>query len=199
MILPILPYGNPILKTKALEINKSYPKLKDLIKNMWETMYSANGGGLAAPQIGLSIRIFVIDTFPFSEQEELSKKESMELSSFKKVFINPKIIEENGEDWDFNEGCLSIPEVRADIKRSKNISIKYFDNTISNSKKNIKEDSLFVCFNEAINFDIYENEIKFKSLVLFKNTGISLPKNTIVNTKFNKNTLLLEIENINIS
>lgn len=127
MILPILPYGNPILKAKALEINKSYPKLKDLIKNMWETMYSANGVGLAAPQIGLSIRIFVIDTFPFSEQEELSKKESMELSSFKKVFINPKIIEENGEDWDFNEGCLSIPDIREDISRKESIKIKFLD------------------------------------------------------------------------
>ena len=127
MILPILPYGNPILKAKALEINKSYPKLKDLIKNMWDTMYSANGVGLAAPQIGLSIRIFVIDTFPFSEQEELSKKESMELSSFKKVFINPKIIEENGKDWDFNEGCLSIPDIREDIFRKESIKINFLD------------------------------------------------------------------------
>ena len=127
MILPILPYGNPILKAKALEINKSYPKLKDIIKNMWETMYSANGVGLAAPQIGLSIRIFVIDTFPFSEQEELSKKESMELSSFKKVFINPKIIEENGKDWDFNEGCLSIPDIREDISRKESIKINFLD------------------------------------------------------------------------
>ena len=127
MILPILPYGNPILKAKALEINKSYPKLKDIIKNMWETMYSANGVGLAAPQIGLSIRIFVIDTFPFSEQEELSKKESIELSSFKKVFINPKIIEENGKDWDFNEGCLSIPDIREDISRKESIKINFLD------------------------------------------------------------------------
>ena len=127
MILPILPYGNPILKAKALEINKSYPKLKDLIKNMWDTMYSANGVGLAAPQIGLSIRIFVIDTFPFSEQEELSKKESMELSSFKKVFINPKIIEQSGEDWDFNEGCLSIPDIREDISRKESIKINFLD------------------------------------------------------------------------
>ncbi|MBK78473.1 MAG: peptide deformylase [Flavobacteriaceae bacterium] len=127
MILPILPYGNPILRAKALEINKSYPKLKDLIKNMWDTMYSANGVGLAAPQIGLSIRIFVIDTFPFSEQEELSKKESMELSTFKKVFINPKIIEHSGEDWDFNEGCLSIPDIREDISRKESIKINFLD------------------------------------------------------------------------
>ena len=84
-------------------------------------------------------------------------------------------------------------------KRNLKISIKYFDNTISNSKKIIEEDSLFLCFNEATNLDIYENETKFKSLVLFKNTGISLPKNTMVNSKFNKNTLLLEIKNVDIS
>ena len=134
MILPIIPYGNPILKTKALNINESYPDLKELIKNMWETMYSANGVGLAAPQIGLSVRIFIVDTFPFSEQEEFSKKEAEELSSFKKVFINPNIIEENGEDWDFNEGCLSIPDIREDISRKEFIKIKYFDeNFTSNS------------------------------------------------------------------
>ncbi len=127
MILPILPYGNPILKTKALEINESYPKLKDLLKNMWKTMYSANGVGLAAPQIGLSIRVFIIDTFPFSEQEELSKRESSELASFKKVFINPKIIEQNGNDWDFNEGCLSIPDIREDVSRKELIKISFLD------------------------------------------------------------------------
>ena len=118
MILPIVSYGSSVLKKTAKEITSDYPNLSELIANMWETMYAANGVGLAAPQIGLSIRIFVIDTFPFSEQEELSKKESMELSSFKKVFINPKIIEENGEDWDFNEGCLSIPDIREDISRT---------------------------------------------------------------------------------
>ncbi len=127
MILPILPYGNPILKTKALEINESYPKLKDLLKNMWETMYSANGVGLAAPQIGLSIRIFIIDTFPFSEQEELSMRESSELASFKKVFINPKIVEQNGNDWDFNEGCLSIPDIREDVSRKELIKLSFLD------------------------------------------------------------------------
>ena len=132
MILPILRYGSPILKTKALEINESYPKLKDLLNNMWETMYSANGVGLAAPQIGLSIRIFIIDTFPFSEQEELSKRESSELASFKKVFINPKIIEQNGNDWDFNEGCLSIPDIREDVSRKEIIKINFLNENFEN-------------------------------------------------------------------
>ena len=125
--MPILAYGSPILKQKARPIDNSFKELDSLIMNMWDTMYSANGVGLAAPQIGLSIRIFVIDTFPFSEQEELSKKESMELSSFKKVFINPKIIEENGEDWDFNEGCLSVPDIREDISRKESIKINFLD------------------------------------------------------------------------
>jgi peptide deformylase len=97
---------------------------------MWETMYSANGVGLAAPQIGLSIRIFIIDTSPFSKDEELSEKESRELSSFKKVFINPKIIKQNGKDWDFNEGCLSIPDIREDVSRKESIRISFLDENL---------------------------------------------------------------------
>ena len=127
MILPIVGYGHPVLKTRAKKINKSSESLSNIIDNMWETMYNANGVGLAAPQIGLSIRLFIVDTKPFSDDESLSQQENNKLKSFKKVFINPEILEENGEAWDFNEGCLSIPEVRADIKRSKTIKIKYFD------------------------------------------------------------------------
>ena len=127
MILPIVGYGHPVLKTKAKRINEYFESLQEIIDNMWETMYNATGVGLAAPQIGLSIRLFIIDTKPFSDDESLSHNESLKLKSFKKVFINPEILDENEEAWDFNEGCLSIPEVRADIKRSKTIKIKYFD------------------------------------------------------------------------
>ncbi len=127
MILPIVGYGHPVLKTKAKKINNSFESLSNIINNMWETMYNANGVGLAAPQIGLSIRLFIVDTKPFLDDENFSQQENLKLKSFKKVFINPEILEENGEAWDFNEGCLSIPEVRADIKRSKTIKIKYFD------------------------------------------------------------------------
>ena len=127
MILPIVGYGHPVLKTKAKKINKSFESLSNIINNMWETMYNANGVGLAAPQIGLSIRLFIVDTKPFSDDESLNQEESLKLKSFKKVFINPEILDENGEAWDFNEGCLSIPEVRADIKRSETIKIKYYD------------------------------------------------------------------------
>ena len=127
MILPIVGYGHPVLKTKAKKINKSFESLSNIINNMWETMYNANGVGLAAPQIGLSIRLFIVDTKPFSDDESLDQEESLKLKSFKKVFINPEILDENGEAWDFNEGCLSIPEIRADVKRSETIKIKYYD------------------------------------------------------------------------
>lgn len=127
MILPITAYGTPVLKKKATPITKDYPNLDQLIQNMWETMYNANGVGLAAPQIGLSIRLFVIDATPFAEDEELNEEDKKELQQFKKVFINPTILEEEGNEWDFNEGCLSIPEVREDVFRKPKIKIEYFD------------------------------------------------------------------------
>jgi peptide deformylase len=127
MILPIVAYGAAVLKRKADEIDPSYPNLKELIENMWETMYSAHGVGLAAPQIGLSIRLFVIDASPFVDEEEMSKEEVKTLQSFKKVFINPIILEEQGALWNFNEGCLSIPDVREDVSRKDQITLQYQD------------------------------------------------------------------------
>jgi peptide deformylase len=127
MILPIVAYGAAVLKRKADEIDPSYPNLKELIENMWETMYSAHGVGLAAPQIGLSIRLFVIDASPFVDEEEMSKEEVKTLQSFKKVFINPIILEEQGALWNFNEGCLSIPDVREDVSRKEQITLQYLD------------------------------------------------------------------------
>jgi peptide deformylase len=126
MILPIVAYGNPVLKKKAKNITQDYPELDQFIYNMWETMYKASGVGLAAPQVGVGIRLFVVDASPFAEDEELSQEEKEQLSGFKKVFINPEL-EESGEEWAFNEGCLSIPEVREDIYRQEKIHITYFD------------------------------------------------------------------------
>lgn len=120
MILPVIAYGTPVLKKKAENIGPDYPKLDELIENMWDTMYEAQGVGLAAPQIGLSIRLFIVDADPFSDEEP-------ELEGFKKIFINAEIIEESGEEWDFNEGCLSIPDVREDVSRKPKIKIKYQD------------------------------------------------------------------------
>ncbi|MDR6301418.1 peptide deformylase [Mesonia maritima] len=127
MILPIVAYGDPVLKKKAKDIPEDYPQLQELIDNMWETMYNAHGVGLAAPQIGKSIRLFLVDASPFSEDEDLTDEESEQLKTLKKAFINPQILEETGDEWAFNEGCLSIPEVREDVFRKPEITIEYFD------------------------------------------------------------------------
>jgi peptide deformylase len=127
MILPIIAYGNPVLKIKCKEIHFNYPDLDNLIKNMWETMYSANGVGLAAPQIGRQIRLFIVDASPFSEDKEISLVERNKLKTFKKIFINPRIIWSSSNFCSFNEGCLSIPYVREDIKREDEIEIQYLN------------------------------------------------------------------------
>ncbi len=127
MILPIVSYGTSVLKKVADEIKPDYPGLNKLIENMWETMYASNGVGLAAPQIGLSIRLFIVDASSFIDEENMDKEEIKTLNSFKKVFINPKIINENGSLWQFNEGCLSIPEIREDVSRKEEISISFFN------------------------------------------------------------------------
>ena len=127
MILPIVAYGDPVLKKKAKDIPEDYPKLEELINNMWDTMYNAYGVGLAAPQVGLPIRMFMIDPAPFAEDEELEEAEQEALKDMRKVFINPKITEETGEEWAFSEGCLSIPEVREDVFRQPDITIEYYD------------------------------------------------------------------------
>lgn len=127
MILPIVGYGDPVLRKKAEDISKDDPNLKQIIADMYETMYNAYGVGLAAPQVGLSIRLFVIDTKPFSEDEDLTKEEQEQLAGFRKTFINPVITKEDGEEWGFNEGCLSIPEVREDVYRHERITIEYYD------------------------------------------------------------------------
>jgi len=127
MILPIVAYGDPVLRKVAVEINADYPELNTLIANMKETMYNASGVGLAAPQIGKAIRLFLIDASPFAEDKELSKKDRDVLEGFNRVFINAKILKEEGEEWVFNEGCLSIPDVREDVYRQPEITIEYQD------------------------------------------------------------------------
>lgn len=127
MILSIYGYGESVLRKVGEEITPEYPNLKEIITNMHETMYHAFGVGLAAPQIGLPIRLFVVDTEPFSESEDISKEEAAALKKFKQTFINAKIIKEEGDLWSFNEGCLSIPDVREDVFRHDTITIEYFD------------------------------------------------------------------------
>ncbi|WP_316802451.1 peptide deformylase [Pedobacter nototheniae] len=117
MKLPIVAYGDPVLKKVGTDIEKDYPQLKELIANMFDTMYYANGVGLAAPQVGLPIRLFIVDTGVDDDGN----------SGYKRVFINAEILEETGEPWFFNEGCLSIPDIRENISRKPNIKIKYVD------------------------------------------------------------------------
>jgi peptide deformylase len=127
MILPVVAYGDPVLRKRAESITKDYPKLEMLIENMKETMYGAFGVGLAAPQIGLPIRLFLVDTEPFAEDETFTKEEQEELKGFKRTFINAEIIKEEGDEWAFNEGCLSIPDVREDVFRQPKVTIRYQD------------------------------------------------------------------------
>jgi peptide deformylase len=127
MILPIIAYGDPVLRKVGIEIDKEYPELKTLIANMKETMYNASGVGLAAPQVGIAIRLFIIDASPFAEDEDLTDEDRATLKTFNRVFINAKITKEEGEEWSFNEGCLSIPDVREDVSRQPKVTIEYQD------------------------------------------------------------------------
>ncbi|MGB0839020.1 MAG: peptide deformylase [Chitinophagales bacterium] len=125
MILPIIAYGDPVLKKEAKAIDDDYSNLQTLLANMYETMYNASGVGLAAPQIGLSIRLFIVD----SEQvfEDMDEEESKGEVGIKKVFINPEIVETSGKEWTYTEGCLSIPDIREDVKRQETVVINYLD------------------------------------------------------------------------
>lgn len=120
MIYPIIAYGDPVLRKKSEEITPDYPNLAQILENLWETMYNADGVGLAAPQVGYSIRIFVIDARAAAEDDPAAK-------DFKKAFINPQIIELSGQPWIMEEGCLSLPELREDVSRPDTVRIKYFD------------------------------------------------------------------------
>jgi peptide deformylase len=121
MILPITVFGDPLLRKVAKPIENNYDGLFELIENMYETMYNADGVGLAAPQVGLSIRLFIVDASPAASDDE------PELEDFKKVFINPVILEKSGEPWVFEEGCLSLPNIRENVMREEEVVIRYQD------------------------------------------------------------------------
>lgn len=130
MILPIYAYGHPILRKETEEIEELNEETKTLIENMFETMYGSHGVGLAAPQIGKALRLFIVDASPFAEEEaenEEEEKENEFLKTFKRVFINPIIEEEHGEEWGFEEGCLSIPGIREEVWRQDNVVLSYYN------------------------------------------------------------------------
>ncbi|MES2679088.1 MAG: peptide deformylase [Bacteroidota bacterium] len=144
MILPIVVYGDPVLRKVGVDIDKNYEGLDQLIKDMFETMYKAKGVGLAAPQVGKAIRLFLVDTKPFSEtdeddeDDEFTPAQRKELESFKRVFINAKVITEEGTEWKFNEGCLSIPKIREDVSRKPDIEIEYQDEKFVKHREKFK-------------------------------------------------------------
>lgn len=138
MILPIVAYGHPILRKVAEDISPDYPELDKLIEDMWETMYASNGVGLAAPQINKGIRIFVVDSaqiFANMDEDEKREENYPDAPGIKQVFINAHIVEEIGDDWAYNEGCLSIPKVREDIYRAEEVTLEYMD---QHFKKHVK-------------------------------------------------------------
>lgn len=120
MIYPVTVYGDPLLRKRAIPVDKDMEGLDEIIGNMWETMYHSDGVGLAAPQVGLSLRLFVVDATSGADEEP-------ELKDFKKVFINPEVVDITGEEWIMNEGCLSLPEIREDVKRPDTVKLRYQD------------------------------------------------------------------------
>ncbi|MEO6820830.1 MAG: peptide deformylase [Ginsengibacter sp.] len=128
MVLPIVAYGNPVLRKMGKEINADYTDLQKLISDMWETMYNSNGVGLAAPQINRDIRLFLMDSVQIIQNLEDDEKNSFPGDAgYKGVFINASIVEEGGLDWAYNEGCLSIPKIREDIMRKESVTMHFHD------------------------------------------------------------------------
>jgi len=159
MILPVVAYGHPVLKKKTTEIEPSYPNLKGFIDDMFETMYQSDGVGLAAPQVNQSIRVFIVDTTPFVEKHPETK-------DFKRVFVNAKIYKEEGEEWSFNEGCLSFPGLREDIIRKPVIHMTYMDENFQ------PHDERF----EGINARVIQHEYDHIEGIVFVDRMSSLKK-----------------------
>ena len=140
MILPIVAYGAAVLRKMSPAIEADYPGLALLIEDMWETMYESNGVGLAAPQINKNIRLFVMDSAQIFANREQEDEVYPDAPGIKKVFINAKVLETGGKEWVYNEGCLSIPDVREDVYRNETITIEYFDENFN------KKTEVYLCF-----------------------------------------------------
>ncbi len=168
MIYPIVGYGHQALRTPASEIPEDYPDLVQLVADMFETMYNAQGVGLAAPQVGLSIRMFVVDGSPMKEDYEY-------LDGFKKVFINPQKLEESGETWGFEEGCLSIPDIRETVTRHETIRLTYLDEHFTPHEESF----------EGMKARIVQHEYDHLEGILFTD-HISPMRRKILKTRLNK-------------
>lgn len=186
MLLPIVAYGDPVLKREGAEIDKDHKGLKELIADMFETMYSANGVGLAAPQVSQSIRLFIIDASPFADDEDDEGNpdpKAIGVKGLKKVFINPIIEEEKGEEWAFEEGCLSIPTIREDVFRKEKITITYFD-----EKFNFHEDSY-----EGYAARVIQHEYDHIEGILFTDHLSPLKKRLLIKKLTNISKGLIEV------
>ena len=185
MILPIVVYGDPVLRKVGTDIDKNYEGLDQLISDMFDTMYKAKGVGLAAPQIGKAIRLFV-DTKPFAESDdddeddEFTPEQKKELEAFKKVFINARILSEEGAEWKFNEGCLSIPKIREDVSRKPEIEIEFMDENFVKHKQ--KFDGLIARVIQH-EYDHIEGKLFTDKISPFKRKMISGKLNDISNGK----------------
>lgn len=188
MVLPIVVYGDPVLRKVGVDIDKNYEGLEKLIADMFETMYKAKGVGLAAPQVGKAIRLFIVDTHPFAEmdedddedEEEFTAEQRKELEGFKKIFINARVINEEGTEWKFSEGCLSIPKIREDVIRKPDLELEYYDeNFVKHTQK----------FNGVIarviqhEYDHIEGKLFTDKISPFKRKMISGKLNDIANGK----------------
>ena len=181
MILPIVAYGSPILRKVAEEIDTDYPNLSALLDNMWETMYSSNGVGLAAPQINKSIRLFVIDSEQiFDNQEENEKGQYPDEPGFKGVFINAKIVELSGDQWSYNEGCLSIPKVRGDVNRHQNVTLDYCDENFQKHTRTFNGITARVILHE---YDHIEGKLFIDHISAFKRTLVKSKLDDIMKGK----------------
>jgi peptide deformylase len=157
--MPIFAYGQPVLRKVAEDIDQDYPNLPKLLDDMWETMYAAKGVGLAAPQVGLGIRLFLVDTVQVMEEGEEDK-------GIKQAFINATILEEEGKAWAYEEGCLSIPDIRADVMRQPRIRIEYQDENFEFHEKTF----------EGINARVIQHEYDHVEGILFTDHISSLKK-----------------------
>lgn len=188
MVLPIVVYGDPVLRKVAQDIDSNYEGLNQFIKDMFETMYNANGLGLAAPQVGKSIRLFIVDATPFAEKDEddeesdekFTPAQLEELRNFKKVFINPRLLNEEGEEWKFNEGCLSIPKINEDVSRQEQITIEYFDEQF---KKHTETYNSVIARVIQHEYDHIEGKLFTDRISPFKRKMLSGKLNDIANGK----------------
>lgn len=186
MVLPIVVYGDPVLRKVGVDIDKNYEGLDQLIKDMFETMYKAKGVGLAAPQVGRAIRLFIVDTEPFAESDdddeddEFTPEQKKELKAFKKVFINARILDEDGEEWKFSEGCLSIPKIREDVSRKPEIEIEYYD---ENFKKHVEKYNGVIARVIQHEYDHIDGKLFTDKISPFKRKMISGKLNDIASGK----------------